>query len=74
MIGHEEQAEKFNLKVLRAIAFVLMEYLNGNVKDSSLTLDAVKPAAILDACNSLRCDHEGVASVEDLSENIGVDP
>ncbi|XP_028770552.1 uncharacterized protein LOC114727931 isoform X2 [Neltuma alba] len=55
MIGYEELAEKFDLKVLRAI-------------------DAVKPAALSSACNLLRCDHEGVICVEDLSKNIGVDP
>ncbi|KAI9072311.1 hypothetical protein K1719_045724 [Acacia pycnantha] len=74
MIGHEELVKKFNLKVLRAIAFVSMEHLKEKVKNSSLTLDAVNLAALLDTCNLLRCDHEGIASVEDLSENIGIDP
>ncbi|KAI9116156.1 hypothetical protein K1719_013086 [Acacia pycnantha] len=73
-IGHEELAEKFDLKVLRAIVFILMEYLKGQVKDSSLTLDEVKLAAFLDACNFLRCAHEGVISIEHLSKNIGIDP
>ncbi|XP_028770550.1 uncharacterized protein LOC114727931 isoform X1 [Neltuma alba] len=74
MIGYEELAEKFDLKVLRAIAFILFEYFKEKVKDPSLTLDAVKPAALSSACNLLRCDHEGVICVEDLSKNIGVDP
>ncbi|XP_054791120.1 uncharacterized protein LOC129296563 [Prosopis cineraria] len=73
-IGHVQLAEKFDLKVLRAIAFILIEYLKEQLKDSSLTLDMVKPAAFLDACNFLRCNHEGVMSVEDLSKNIGIDP
>lgn len=55
-------------------AFVSMEHLKEKMKNSSLTLDDVKPATTLDACNLLRCDHEGIASVEDLSENIGIDP
>ncbi|KAI9094823.1 hypothetical protein K1719_026629 [Acacia pycnantha] len=74
MIGHEELVKKFNLKVLRAIAFVSMEHLKEEVKNSSLTLDTMNLAALLDTSNLLRCDHEGIASVEDLSENIGIDP
>ncbi|KAK4258378.1 hypothetical protein QN277_007834 [Acacia crassicarpa] len=74
MIGHEELVKKFDLKVLRAIAFVSMEHLKEKVKNSSLTLADVKLATTLDACNLLRSDHEGIASIEDLSENIGIDP
>ncbi|KAF7825595.1 uncharacterized protein G2W53_016759 [Senna tora] len=72
MIGHKELAEKFDLKMLRAIALVLMEYLKAQVKDSSLIPDVVKSADFLDSCNLLKCVNEGVMSIEDLSEKIGV--
>lgn len=50
-----------------------MEYLKAHVKDSSLIPDVAKSAAVLDACNLLKCDNHGVMSIEDLSKHYGFD-
>ncbi|KAI4295313.1 hypothetical protein L6164_035372 [Bauhinia variegata] len=73
MIGHEELAKKFDLKMLRAIGVVLMEHLKLQVKDSSLIPDVVKSSEFLDSCNLLKCDNGAVTTIEELSTNVGVD-
>ncbi|XP_027336976.1 uncharacterized protein LOC113850592 isoform X2 [Abrus precatorius] len=73
MIGYKELANKFNLKMIRAIALVLMEHLKAEIKDSSLIPDMVKSTAFLDACNLLKCNNEVDATVEELSTSIGTD-
>ncbi|XP_057426261.1 uncharacterized protein LOC130719667 [Lotus japonicus] len=73
MIGCKELANKFDLKMLRVIAFVLMEHLKEVVKDSSLIPDVVKSTAFLEACNLLKCNNEVVSSIDELSTNVGAD-
>ncbi|XP_057431804.1 uncharacterized protein LOC130724555 isoform X2 [Lotus japonicus] len=73
MIGCKELANKFDLKMLRVIAFVLMEHLKAEVKDSSLIPDVVKSTAFLEACNLLQCNNEVAASIDELSMNVGAD-
>ncbi|XP_061343119.1 uncharacterized protein LOC133289235 [Gastrolobium bilobum] len=73
MIGCDELANKFDLKMIRAIALVLMEHLKTELKDSLLISDTAKSAAFLDACNLLKCNNEVGATIEELSTNVGVD-
>lgn len=54
-------------------AFVLMEHLKAEVKDSSLIPDVVKSTAFLEACNLLQCNNEVAASIDELSMNVGAD-
>ncbi|XP_061354017.1 uncharacterized protein LOC133298702 [Gastrolobium bilobum] len=73
MIGCDELANKFDLKMIRAIALVLMEHLKTQLKDSSLIPDTVKSTDFLDACNLLKCNNDVAATMEELSTNVGVD-
>ncbi|KAK7244492.1 hypothetical protein RIF29_39315 [Crotalaria pallida] len=73
MVGYSELANKFDLKMIRAIALVLMEHLKAEVKDSSLIPHTVKSPAFLDACNLLKCDNEVTLTVEELSKQVGAD-
>ncbi|OIW07140.1 hypothetical protein TanjilG_10113 [Lupinus angustifolius] len=72
-MGYDELANKFDLKMVRAIALVLMEQLKVEMKDSSLIPDTVKSSAFLDACNFLKCNNEVTQTVEELSKTIGAD-
>ncbi|CAJ1958023.1 unnamed protein product [Sphenostylis stenocarpa] len=69
MIGCKELANKFNLKMIRAIAFILMEHLKAEIKDSSLISNTVK-STFLDACNLLKCSN---ADIDELSTSLGAD-
>ncbi|AET01350.1 putative gamma-tubulin complex component protein [Medicago truncatula] len=72
-IGCKNLANKFDLKMLRAIALVLMENLKAEVKDASLVPDMVKSTAFLDVCNLLNCNSEVSATIEELSTSVGAD-
>ncbi|XP_055801014.1 uncharacterized protein LOC129870306 [Solanum dulcamara] len=52
-IGHKSLANKFDLKTLRALSFILMENLNGKLKDLSGTPGTAESSSTLDACNLL---------------------
>ncbi|XP_035545367.1 uncharacterized protein LOC109004735 isoform X2 [Juglans regia] len=71
VIGHESLAENFDLKILRALGFILMEYLKGKGKDLSLGPD--DPAAFMDHCKLLKCNVEEIVSLEELKALIGPD-
>ncbi|RDY06155.1 hypothetical protein CR513_09901, partial [Mucuna pruriens] len=84
MIGHKDLANKFNLRMIRAIAafsnfertsaaLVLMEHLKTEIKDSSLIPNMMKSTAILDACNLLKCNNEVDANIDELSTSLGAD-
>ncbi|KAJ7980221.1 Spc97/Spc98 family of spindle pole body (SBP) component [Quillaja saponaria] len=74
MIGHTELANKFNLKTLRAMGLVLIEYLKLQVKDLSPTLDDLaKSPSFLDACDLLKCGPKNAMSIEEVEGNIGAD-
>ncbi|CAK8564308.1 unnamed protein product [Lathyrus sativus] len=68
-IGCKNLADRFDLKTIRAIAFVLMENLKTEVKETSF----VKSVAFLDACNILKCSNEVSATIEELSKVVGAD-
>ncbi|XP_058752863.1 uncharacterized protein LOC131626065 isoform X1 [Vicia villosa] len=72
-IGCKNLADRFDLKTIRAIAFVLMENLKTEVKDTSLVPDSVKSTAFLDACNILKGSNEVSATIEELSKTVGAD-
>ncbi|XP_004515022.1 uncharacterized protein [Cicer arietinum] len=72
-IGCKKLADQFDLKMLRGIAFVLMENLKAEIKDSSLIPDMVKSSDFLDACNLLNCNNEVSSTVEELSTSVGAD-
>ncbi|XP_014492996.1 uncharacterized protein LOC106755368 [Vigna radiata var. radiata] len=73
MIGCKQMADKFNLKMIRAIALVLMEHLKSQIKESSVISNAVRSASILDACNLLKCSNEVNANIEELNTSLGAD-
>ncbi|XP_062012395.1 uncharacterized protein LOC133728955 isoform X1 [Rosa rugosa] len=72
VIGHEELAVKFDLKVLRALAFVLMTCIKDEVKDLSLVPGFEDSAAFMESCNLLKCDLGDVMSLEEIKACIGI--
>ncbi|KAG4947518.1 hypothetical protein JHK87_043525 [Glycine soja] len=73
LMGCKELASKFNLKMIRAIALVLMEHLKAETKDSSLIPNMVKSTSFLDTCNLLKCSNEVDANMDELSTSLGAD-
>ncbi|KAL2336473.1 hypothetical protein Fmac_010919 [Flemingia macrophylla] len=73
MICSKELANKFNLRVIRAIALVLMEVLKAELKDSSLIPSKVNSSALLNACNLLKSNDEVDANIDELSTTLGAD-
>jgi len=69
IIGHGNLAENFDLKMLRALGFILMECLKEKVKDLSLAPDG--GAVFMDCCNLLKCNVEEIMSIEELKACIG---
>ncbi|XP_022715420.1 uncharacterized protein LOC111274780 [Durio zibethinus] len=70
VIGHVQLAKKFDLKMLRALGFILMECLKEKVKDLSLIPVMVESAAFLDSSNLLKCKLDDLMSIEELKECI----
>ncbi|KAL5577899.1 hypothetical protein UlMin_019598 [Ulmus minor] len=70
MAGYKELAEKFNLKMLRALGFILMEYLKGKLEDKSLVLGLQDSLTSID-CNLLKYDVDNILSDEEIKEFIG---
>ncbi|PON39547.1 Gamma-tubulin complex component protein [Parasponia andersonii] len=70
-IGCEQLAQKFDLKMLRALGLILMEYLKVKVKDKSLVAGLAESAAFMDCCNLLECDIENFLDSEEIRECIG---
>ncbi|ESW12389.1 hypothetical protein PHAVU_008G108200 [Phaseolus vulgaris] len=73
MIGCKKMADKFNLKMIRAIALVLMEHLKSQIKESSLISNTARSASSLDACNLLKCNNEVDVNIDELNTSLGVD-
>ncbi|KAB1222155.1 hypothetical protein CJ030_MR2G002667 [Morella rubra] len=71
IIGHDNLAENFDLKMLRALGFILMEYFNVKVKDLSLLPGEC--AAFMDCCNLFKRDIGEVMSIEELKACLGLD-
>ncbi|KAL6206331.1 PREDICTED: uncharacterized protein LOC101304843 [Fragaria vesca subsp. vesca] len=72
MNGHKELAHKFDLKVLRALAFILMTCIKNKVMDVSLVPGSEDSAAVMDSCNLLKCDLGDVMSLEEIKSCIGI--
>ncbi|RVW14885.1 hypothetical protein CK203_072270 [Vitis vinifera] len=70
VIGHEDLAEKFDLKMLRALGFILMEYLRGQVKDLSAIPGLAGLDKFLNECNLLKCSLKDTISTEELKACI----
>ncbi|KAM3266321.1 hypothetical protein P3L10_003315 [Capsicum annuum] len=69
-IGRESLANKFDLKTLRSLSFILMENLKGKLKDLSGTPGTAESSSTLDACNLSNCDLDKTFAnmgVEELS-------
>ncbi|CAJ1949686.1 unnamed protein product [Sphenostylis stenocarpa] len=73
MIGCKEMAKKFNLKMIRAIALILMVHLKSQIKDSSIISNTVNSTALFDACNLLNFNNEVDANIDELSTSLGAD-
>ncbi|XP_048430093.1 uncharacterized protein LOC103945113 isoform X2 [Pyrus x bretschneideri] len=69
MIGCDELAQKFDLNVLRALAFVLMEY----VKDKVKKLSPPASAAFMGSCNLLKHNLGNITSLEEIMACIGIE-
>ncbi|GMI86022.1 hypothetical protein HRI_002271500 [Hibiscus trionum] len=69
-IGHVQLAKKFDLKMLRALGFVLMECLKEKVNDLSLIPGMDESAVFLDSSNLLKCKLDEVMSIEEVNKCI----
>ncbi|KAI3436938.1 uncharacterized protein J3R85_005985, partial [Psidium guajava] len=65
-IGREHLAEKFDLKMLRAMGMILMEYLKGKVKDLEGIPGFAGSASHLHASNLLKSSLENVMTLEGI--------
>ncbi|GLT59110.1 hypothetical protein SLA2020_319490 [Shorea laevis] len=70
VIVHDELAENFDLKMLRALGFILMEYLKERVKDFSLKPGLAASAAFRDGCILLKCKLDNMMSIEEIKTFI----
>lgn len=74
VIGHESLAAKFDLKMLRALSFILMEHLKGELKLSSAISELIKCPNLLDKCKLLgsKVDESfSNMSIEELCAYLG---
>ncbi|XP_023533769.1 uncharacterized protein LOC111795522 [Cucurbita pepo subsp. pepo] len=68
VIGHEDLAEKFDLKTLRAIGFILMEHLKGQLSVSGVPDQSQFSA--LNGSNLLDSSLEKILSIDDIMASI----
>ncbi|XP_022995750.1 uncharacterized protein LOC111491189 [Cucurbita maxima] len=68
VIGHEDLAEKFDLKTLRALGFILMEHLKGQLSVSSVPDQSQFSA--LNGSNLLDSSLEKILSIDDIMASI----
>ncbi|KAA8540249.1 hypothetical protein F0562_024188 [Nyssa sinensis] len=76
IIGHDALVKKFDLKMLRALGFILMEYLNGQIKDMADIPGLAESSAILDGCNLLKRNLDtsfDTMDIEELRAYVGAD-
>ncbi|XP_021729620.1 uncharacterized protein LOC110696590 [Chenopodium quinoa] len=52
-VGHESLAQKFDLKMLRALGFILMQHIRGEVNELQLT-GLTGLADLVNGCNLLK--------------------
>ncbi|KAL9239944.1 hypothetical protein vseg_014215 [Gypsophila vaccaria] len=68
VIGHPSLADKFDLKMLRALSYILMQHVKGQVSDLQLTgVDKLKE--MLEGGNLLKLDLEGLDG--DINQSLG---
>ncbi|CAK9147298.1 unnamed protein product [Ilex paraguariensis] len=75
-IGQEALANKFDLRMLRALGFILMEHFSVQVKDVSVIPCLAESSAFLAGCNLLKHnldDSFSNMSIEDLKALVGSD-
>ncbi|KAL8150995.1 hypothetical protein V2J09_020803 [Rumex salicifolius] len=73
VIGHGALAEKFNIKMLRVLGFIVMQHAKNQIKDLSIP-GLSESAALLNASNLLNCDLKvGVNSDGDLEVDKLID-
>ncbi|CAL1379257.1 unnamed protein product [Linum trigynum] len=70
-IGHVELAEKFDLKMLRAIGFVVMEHFRQKVKDLPPVPGMDETSACIDGCSLLKSKLDKL-SIEELKSCLGM--
>ncbi|WCJ29224.1 Spc97 / Spc98 family of spindle pole body (SBP) component [Euphorbia peplus] len=74
VIGHQELAKNFHLKILRALALVLMEHAKDNIKTSPHVPELAKSDGFMDGCGLLLGSKlADVLSIEELKSRVGVD-
>ncbi|KAJ0082130.1 hypothetical protein Patl1_11779 [Pistacia atlantica] len=73
IIGHEELAEKFDLKMLRALGLILMEYSKQKFKDLSHIPGSAEPSSFINGCNLLKFNPSDIMSIEELASCINID-
>ncbi|XP_058213981.1 uncharacterized protein LOC131325649 isoform X1 [Rhododendron vialii] len=76
IIGHDSLAKKFDLKMLRALGFILMEHLKGQLKDVSVIPGLAESSSFLDGCNILNSklsDTFSSMDIEELRAYVGTD-
>uniref|UniRef100_A0A1J3GP46 Uncharacterized protein n=1 Tax=Noccaea caerulescens TaxID=107243 RepID=A0A1J3GP46_NOCCA len=69
--GQEEIAEKFDLKMLRALGLVLMDYFRKRVQDdTSLAASVVHQLRLSDECNLLKTHVDDTIDIEEILTEI----
>ncbi|GLU14090.1 hypothetical protein SLE2022_306790 [Rubroshorea leprosula] len=66
VIVHDELAENFDLKMLRALGFILMDISQERVKDFSLKPGLAESGSFMDGCNLLKCKLDNIMSIEEI--------
>ncbi|KAJ4850839.1 hypothetical protein Tsubulata_023918, partial [Turnera subulata] len=70
VIGHEELAQKFDLKMLRALGLILMECVKEKIEGLSHIPGLSNARDIIDGCNILKSNSANLLSVEELKACI----
>ncbi|XP_010532159.1 PREDICTED: uncharacterized protein LOC104808222 isoform X2 [Tarenaya hassleriana] len=75
IIGHEELVEKFDLKMLRALGFVLMEHVRGRLKDNNISLAPIVAdhLKLIESCSLLKTSVEDTMDIEEIRVLLGID-
>ncbi|XP_062093289.1 uncharacterized protein LOC133799289 isoform X2 [Humulus lupulus] len=66
LFGQDQITKKFDLKILRALGLIMMEYVKEKVKEKSLVAGLGESVAFLDSCNLLKCDVENILDSEEV--------
>ncbi|XP_062118675.1 uncharacterized protein LOC133832331 [Humulus lupulus] len=66
LFGQDQITQKFDLKMLRALGLIMMEYVKEKVKEKTLVAGLEESFAFLDSCNQLQCDVENILDSEEV--------